>query len=313
MFNRYWRTYPWLFQLLQFVILIFIFSFFFMGAVAPFAMFQLGVSAEDILSLSEESPRRIINAALLVQFLNAAGIFLIPALLFAYFTHPRPGEYLGLRKPGKPIHWLLVVLIMLGAMPIFLFVAELISHLDFGESVKQAQEQNDRLTKGLLNMTSPLHFLASFLVLAILPGLSEELFFRGLLMRFAAKRSVSIILPLIVSAVLFTLMHSNPYGMLSIFLAGILLGLLYYLTGSLWSSILAHVVYNGFQVVMIYAAKGNKEMQTILENNHVPVTWVVLGAVVFAGSFFWLWNVRTPLPPNWAADFSPEELTEEAS
>jgi uncharacterized protein len=312
MFNRYWRSYPWFFQLVQFIILILVLASFFLFAMAPLVMNALKVTAADITGMNEHSPRNVINAALILQLLTAVGIFLLPALLFAYFTHPRPAQYLGLKPPANKLHWIMAPLVIISATPLFLFIAELMSQIDFGASVKAAQEANDNAFKALLNMSSPAQLLASFLILAVLPGFSEELFFRGLLMRFAAKRSVGILFPLLLSALLFALMHSNPYGMLSIFLAGLLLGGIYYLTGSLWCSIVAHACYNGLQVLLTYAANHNSTLKAISDSNHVPVSWIIVGTSVFAASFFLLWKTRKPLPKDWSADYTPEELIEEA-
>jgi len=312
MFNRYWRSYPWFFQLVQFIILILVLASFFVFAMTPLVLNGMKVSAEDIMGLNEHSSRNVINAALIVQLLTSVGIFLLPALLFGYFTHPAPARYLGLVKPGKQMHWVLAPLAMLSAAPLLLFLAELMSHLDFGTAVKQAQEQNDQMMKGMLSMNSGSQLVASLFVMAVLPGLSEELFFRGILMRFAAKRSRTATFPLLLSAVLFALMHSNPYGMLSIFLAGALLGAIYYLTGSLWCSMIAHACYNGLQILLTYASGKSGALKAVEESNHVPIAWVIGGTALFAGIFFLLWKNRTPLPADWSSDYTAAELIEEA-
>ncbi len=311
MFNRYWRSYPWFFQLLQFIILLMVLASFFIFALTPLVLKALNVPATELINLNENSPRPVINAMLIIQTLSSAGIFLLPALLFAYFTHPRPMDYLGLKIPGKSVQWILAPLVMLSATPLFLFIAELVSHIDFGQDVKQAQEASDQAFKGLLNMTSPTHLLASLFVMAILPGISEELFFRGLLMRFAAKRSRAVIFPLLVSSLFFALAHSNIYGMFSIFIAGGLLAGIYYLTGSLWCSVLAHMTYNGAQVIFVYAARSNPTLKAIEATNTVPVSWVVTGGILFIIFFCLLWKNRTPLSPGWSADYTPEELMEQ--
>ena len=177
MFNRYWRSYPWFFQLVQFIILIIVLASFFIFALTPVVLNVMKVSMNEIIGMSAQSARKVIDAALVIQFFTAIGIFLFPVLLFAYFTHPRPAKYLGLVKPGKPLQWILSPLLILSATPLLLFIAELISHIDFGTSVKQAQELNDKTFKAMLQMSSPIHLFFALVVLAILPGLSEELFF----------------------------------------------------------------------------------------------------------------------------------------
>lgn len=311
MFNKYWRSYPWFFQLIQFIILIAVLASFFVFALTPVILHFFGVALNDIVTLSDKSPRNVINAALLVQFFSSVGIFLLPALLFAYFTHPQAGKYLGLVKPGKSIHWVLAIIVVLSATPIFLSIAGWISQIDFGASVKQAQADNDRMFGAFLNITSFPQLLLAIGVLALLPAMSEELFFRGIIMRFAAKRAKSIWFPLIVSATMFALLHSNVYGLLSIFLAGILLGGIYYLTGSIWCSMMAHMLYNGLQVVLSYGANHYSSLKNLNDTNEVPLSWLIIGIIVFSISFYFLWKNRTPLSKNWAEDYTPEELLEE--
>ena len=48
MFNRYWRSYPWYFQLLQFIILIAVMASFFVFALTPLLMNMMGVAITDI-------------------------------------------------------------------------------------------------------------------------------------------------------------------------------------------------------------------------------------------------------------------------
>lgn len=307
MFNRYWRTYPWYIQLFQFIILMLVlFSFFGMG-MTPVLLKAMNVSVESFQSMSEKSPRNVINAGLWVQFLTATGLFLLPPLLFAYFTHPRPMAYLGLQTKVKWNQLFYCLVIVICATPLLLSIAEWVSSLNI-EAARKAQEENDRLMKAFLSMRTIGEFIATFFVIAVLAGLGEELFFRGLLMRFSAKRMHHAIPPIVISALLFAMMHSNIYGLPSIFIAGLLLGSFYYLTGSLWNSIAAHVVYNGLQVALIFFAGSSDTLTDLNEHNHVPITWVVIGTLLSVAAFYALWKQRTPLAPGWAADYTPDEI-----
>jgi membrane protease YdiL (CAAX protease family) len=307
MFNRYWRSYPWYMQLFQFVILMLVMISFFVLALTPLVLNLFKVTAAQFTALSEASPRSVINAALWAQLLSALGVFLFPALLFAYFTHPKPFEYLGLRKPRSWQHVVLCIVIIITATPLLLTIAEWMSHINI-EKAKEAQDLNNRMMGAFLSMKSIPQLLTSFFVLAILAGVSEELFFRGLLLRFSAKKISSIALPIVITAFLFASMHTNIYGLPSIFIAGVLLGYFYYLTGSLWCSVIAHVIYNGLQVIAVYLAANNPTIAAINETNHVPVLWVIIGTSISIACFYKLWQTRTPLPQNWTEDYTQEEL-----
>lgn len=304
MFNRYWRSYPWYIQLIQFTALLLVIASFFVLGLTPAIMKLLQVTIDDLRYISESSPRNVINANMLIQLFSSLGIFLAPALLFAYFSHPRPLAYLGLRKPGKKIHWLLTVVAIIALTPALLWLGSWFSRFDLGR-MNETQEAYNRTLKAFLVMENPAQFIFSFFVMAILPGLSEELFFRGLVMRFAARRAISVYMPVVVSAILFASMHSNIYGMIPIFIAGLLLGFSYLLTGSIWCSIVAHICYNGLQVLLIYF--GDTGLAGSLETQTVPLWLVFLGLLISGGAFYLLWKYRTPLPVYWAADYTPEE------
>ena len=312
MFNRYWRSYPWYMQMLQFIILMAVMLSFVSLALSPLIMNLTKVSPDQIINISEKSPRTVINAGLLLQFVSSIGIFLLPALLFAYFTHPKPGKYLGLVKPGNPTQLILSVIIIISAMPLIASIAEWLMQFDLSGSAKEMQERNDRMVKAFTSSESIIQLVFSFIVVAIIPGVGEELFFRGLLMRFAAKRSSNIYFPLVLSSLMFALMHDNIYGMLSIFIAGLILGSFYYLTGSLWSNILAHVCFNGFQVVLVYFSK-DAAVTKAMEQNSVPIPFVIGSTLICIGAFYFLWKMRTPLPDDWSADYSKQELLEEST
>ncbi len=307
MFNKYWREYPWWMQIMQFGLMVFIFLGFAWTIGYLLLPVLTGTQMTQVADVSENSPGNIINGVVLFQFISSCLFFLLPSLLFAYTTHPKPFQYLGLRKPGKPVQWVLASLVILGLMPISMALANWLSHFNFGEAAAKMQSDNDRLTKALLKMSSPANFMATFITIAIIPAIGEELFFRGVLMKFSAKRTRGMVTPLIISALLFAFMHSNVYGMPAIFFDGIVLGLIYYWTGSLWCSILAHFINNGLQVILMYASKNNATLQAMNESNDLPWYLPVIGAVVFASSLYLLWKNRTPLPADWTDDFAGEE------
>jgi membrane protease YdiL (CAAX protease family) len=94
-----------------------------------------------------------------------------------------------------------------------------------------------------LKPDGPLDMLVSLAVIAVLPGLCEELVVRGVLLpsllpSLGPARAVG------VSALLFAGMHGDPYRFLFTLTIGLLLGALRLRTGSLWPPILAHVTLN---------------------------------------------------------------------
>jgi len=266
-------------------------------------------SATQLEGITEQSPMALISTVVIVQGLLSIFIFLIPALLFSYLAHPKPAEYLGLRTPGKNIQLLLVILVMLGAMPLLQMIEGFVSHINFGAKVKAEQAASDSMYSAFLHLPTFASFIRTFIVIAIIPAVGEEMFFRGVLMRFVKKKSRNMVVPVLFTAMVFSYSHTNVYGYLSIFLAGVLLAVIYNITGSLWCSIVAHMFFNGSQVILSYLGNNNAAVKAFLSNESVPVYYIICGALVFGISFYLLLKNKTPLPANWADDFTAEELS----
>ncbi len=325
MFNRYWRTYPLGLQLLLAVLLAFTLGSF-AQLIGLLTIPKIsGLSLESLSKLSEQTPPATVRWALLLQAAGSIGLFLLSSLVFASLTHPRPKEYLGIRAPGRNIQWLFIAGICIGLVPAQMAAETwLMKHIHLGPVADRIQERSDRTFKALLGLQGGSGDLALLLgVMALLPAIGEELLFRGVLLRLfhelgrkwrgllrrgdaAAPVDIqrSMLVPVIVTALCFAYIHQNPYGFIFIFVAGCVLALVYQLTGSLLSSMFAHFIYNGLQVLLVYFLKD-------LADQDFP-SWIPLaGFVLFIGSFYGLIRNQTPLRPDWSEDFRPGERPEQ--
>ena len=91
-------------------------------------------------------------------------------------------------------------------------------------------------------------FLA-FLTVAIAASILEEVLFRGIILDGFLK-NYSPWKAIFWSATLFGLVHMNPYQFLLALLIGMVMGWIYWKTGSLWLCILVHFVNNSFGFIV---------------------------------------------------------------
>lgn len=94
-------------------------------------------------------------------------------------------------------------------------------------------------------------FAAMFLMVAVVPAVLEETVYRGVF--FHAYREHSIWKGALLSGFLFGMMHANFNQFFYAFALGFVFALLIEATGSLFSSMLVHLCYNGFSVLVLYA------------------------------------------------------------
>ncbi|OGW78569.1 MAG: hypothetical protein A3C51_00310 [Omnitrophica bacterium RIFCSPHIGHO2_02_FULL_46_20] len=98
-------------------------------------------------------------------------------------------------------------------------------------------------------------FLAySSLFAAIIGPIIEELFFRGF-MYGALKKYLGVLWAMIMTAAVFAALHTQIVGFLPIMALGILLAYIYEKTGTLVSSITAHIIHNLSMVFLIFLIK----------------------------------------------------------
>ena len=92
-------------------------------------------------------------------------------------------------------------------------------------------------------------FWSSFLLVAIFAPIFEEWLCRGMVLRGLLTK----LKPgwaIVVSALFFALIHMNPWQALNAFIIGVVMGYVYYKSGSLWLTMLIHFVNNGTSVVL---------------------------------------------------------------
>ncbi len=95
-----------------------------------------------------------------------------------------------------------------------------------------------------------LSFLVSILLFACLPGIFEELIFRGILFRAFDKMK-----PwkrIVLTAFLFGLFHYNPFNFIGPFILGIILGFIRYRSNSIVPSMFAHATNNSIAMFLSY-------------------------------------------------------------
>lgn len=89
----------------------------------------------------------------------------------------------------------------------------------------------------------------SILIIGVLPAICEEFFVRGLLSA-PAKKSKGKVFTYIYTALLFMLMHVNPFNIVAPFILGYVFSVLNEKTNSLYSSMLGHFTFNTCSVIL---------------------------------------------------------------
>jgi hypothetical protein len=239
---------------------------------------------QDINKWNSKDPNMIlfIRGMLVIQFL---GLFVIPSLLFGYFSDPKPARYLGLKQPSQSLYWILGVAALLVSIPFVEYMGLLNQKLIIGGEaqkwMKSMEEEAAKQVQFMLNKHTPGELFLNLIFISLFAGIGEELFFRGVLQRLFIKLTKSPWAGIIITAILFSGFHLQFFGFLPRLFLGVLLGALYWYSGSLWTAMLAHFVYDGLIIVIVYFKPGmvNDPNATIMDSAQLGLTALVSAAL----------------------------------
>jgi len=207
----------------------------------------------------------------------------IPTLLAARLHSSEWVEYLRLR--GVDGRLLLLALVgVIGLQPVTQWLAELNRQLPLPESVRLVEQSQLELIRQVLEGEMGLVFNVT--MLALVPGVCEELLFRGYAQR-QFERAAGPAGGIILAGGLFGLYHLRPSQLLPLMVLGLYMAYLVWRTGSLIPAMGVHVVHNGLAVVgaRYVEAHPDYDLQA-LEQASMPWYWVLLGFVIVAGVLY---------------------------
>lgn len=232
-----------------------------------FVMFSLTVLVIALITQGKQLSN--INTLKWIQLLQTITLFLLPSLILAYLCAQAPFCWLQM---DKKVDWK-VCLWAIGIMLVALPAINLMSHWNqqmvlptwlsgLEEWMKSKEAEAEWLTKQFMSATTVSALLVNLFLMAVLPAVSEEITFRGVLQQlltaphrlspFASRLSPH--LAIWFTAIIFSAIHMQFYGFVPRMLMGALFGYMLVWTGSLWVPMLMHFVNNGMAVLLYFIA-----------------------------------------------------------
>lgn len=225
------------------------------------------------------------------QICSQVAGFVMPPLFYAVLVKPEPLGYLGFRK--MPVWALLGIVAMFTALPFNNLLTEWNEGFTLPETMagleeyfRKAQDMADDLMTKFLEVGSIGGLIANILMIAALAAIGEELLFRSVIQPFMIRICRNAFVGILVTSVLFSAMHFEFYGFIPRIVLGIILGYMFYLTGSIWSSMLMHFV-NNATIVMLYYLNFNSIIAVDVEKfGSSDNVFVIAGSLLVTVAIF---------------------------
>jgi uncharacterized protein len=190
-----------------------------------------------------------------------------------------PAAYVGLRWPGFwPVGFALAIAVanyFAVVIPVQ-FVARLLAPSSWAEVFDQTQ---------IFERRSSLELALAVTAAVAAAPIGEEMIFRGLFLQGLLRRGVTLIPAVLASALVFAFSHLNPLAFPSLLELGVVFGLLFARTRSVWPSMFAHLGSNLTATLLYAVSKGQTAPAELDVGAELPslLVFSALGWLALAG------------------------------
>ncbi len=247
------------------------------------------------------------NALKVIQVVTAVVGFFIPTWIAASMLDYHPFVLIGFLKK---IRWTQVgptlAILFVGLFFLAPSLSYLNQHIPLSAPLKLKFDNLENSYNGqieaIIGLNNIKDLILGLIILAIVPAICEETFFRGGLQNFLTRSTRMPWLSVIIVSLIFSAAHFSYYGFLPRFALGMILGLLYRYSGSIWLNILAHFLNNGLALIVIYVfhqqGKSIAEATNASDSGNTIGYWGLLSLplLIFLFSMLKKASVRQNLP-----------------
>jgi len=242
-----------------------------------------------ILAKNPESVRAMRVCAVLQDLLA----FILPSVLCAMLVTRLPATFLGVDRKPAAMPALTSIMTLLVSVPVMNWIIRLNQSVTFPEkwsAIEKALRNAESVAQGSINAMlggdGIGDLVMGLLIVGLLAGLSEELFFRGTVQRVFMSCRMNAHMAIWLTAVIFSAIHFQFFGFVPRILLGAFFGYIFYWTGSLWVSVTAHAVNNILYVVSRWMALRNGvDVETATNPQLIPVAIIISAVMVVVGLY----------------------------
>jgi len=216
--------------------------------------------------------REIYSGLLITEFI----LILIPNLIFLKSRGHNIKDSLRLNKiTFKEV--IMIILISIFIYPVVVFAQTIFLNLINIFKEIGPNELPEQIDQGKI--------LLNFFVIALSPGICEEIMFRGTMLR--AYESVGPIKGIVITGLLFGMFHFTILNFIGPAILGIVYGIIVYKTNSIYSSIIGHTANNTIALtISYYLNKYAHKIEGIIANSTETVEVMEVGrAMLFLPLF----------------------------
>jgi membrane protease YdiL (CAAX protease family) len=228
----------------------------------------LAIIGEPISILSDPSALRDpqstgVFTLKVLQIIQSIGLFVTPYLIYTIIIKDK--GYALYSMKGRWGMLAVFSLTMVAALPLINFLAEWNSGLhlpaflsELETWMRSTEKDAENLIKTFLTMETYGELFFNLFLIALLPAIGEEVFFRGMIQPLVLKSIKNPHLAVWITAFIFSFFHMQFLGFVPRFILGGILGYAAHWSGSLVLPMVGHFLNNGLAVLATWYISRNQ-------------------------------------------------------
>lgn len=179
--------------------------------------------------------------------------FIVPSFIFLWMVYQKDWSLpMRLQQTPSLIASIVAALLLLAALPLVQFVYSINKQLPIPQWAIDQENLINTTIQHLLHVNAPSELFFNLFTIALLPAIGEELLFRGIVQQNLEKRTNNSHIAIWSTALIFSFIHFQFQGFFPRVFLGAGLGYLFVWSRNLWIPIIAHLAYNGGQILLQY-------------------------------------------------------------
>lgn len=178
-------------------------------------------------------------------------IFILPVIVTAILVSRRPADLIGVARGVSWPVFIIALAVLLASMPLMNRIVEWNNSLTLPAGLAQLEAQMrtmeetaEATIRSLMGNYGIGSYIMAVLLVGIMAGVSEELFFRGGIQRLLSTGGVNRHVAIWFTAFVFSAIHMQFFGFVPRLLLGALFGYMLSWSGSVWLPAIIHSINN---------------------------------------------------------------------
>ena len=222
----------------------------------------------------------------LSRIVQAGATFLymaLPAIIFGRIISRKPFAALGFNDKINLRQIALVAAIVFVSLLLSSVLGDINKMIpipaDWAKKFQQMEDAYNDQVLLLTAMKTPADYMVSLLLIALLPAIFEEMFFRGAVQQVLIKLFSNPFIGILITSIFFSAIHLSFYGFAPRMFLGMMLGYLFYFSKNLWLNITAHFLNNTVALTQMYLLSRQGKLTADAMDDSVPYYYGIAAAI----------------------------------